>query len=145
MITGSLVALVTPFHLDSYKIDWNSLKRLIDWHVEQDTDGIVIAGTTGESSTLDVDEHSHIIDFVIKYVDGRVPVIAGTGANCTREAVALTRIAKEAGADAWVRWVMCVRRGRAKAPSGSGTGRGGRDADAAFGRLSLPNASYLWW
>ena len=68
MITGSLVALVTPFYLDSYKIDWNSLKRLIDWHVEQDTDGIVIAGTTGESSTLDVDEHSHIIDFVVKYV-----------------------------------------------------------------------------
>lgn len=100
MITGSLVALVTPFYLDSYKIDWNSLKRLIDWHVEQDTDGIVIAGTTGESSTLDVDEHSHIIDFVVKYVDRRVPVIAGTGANCTREAVALTRIAKEAGADA---------------------------------------------
>ncbi len=100
MITGSLVAIVTPFHLDSRDIDWNSLKRLIDWHVDQGTDGIVTVGTTGESATLSVEEHSRIIDFVVRIVDRRIPVIAGTGANCTTEALALTWTAKEAGADA---------------------------------------------
>ena len=100
MITGSLVALVTPFNVNSHEIDWGSLKSLIDWHVDQGTDGIVTVGTTGESATLNVDEHSRVIDFVVQCVDGRLPVIAGTGANCTREAVALTRTAKEVGADA---------------------------------------------
>ena len=100
MITGSLVALVTPFYVNSQDIDWGSLKSLIDWHVDQGTDGIVTVGTTGESATLNVNEHSRVIDFVVQYVNGRLPVIAGTGANCTREAVALTRTAKEVGADA---------------------------------------------
>ena len=100
MITGSLVALVTPFRVNSHDIDWDSLKSLIDWHVDQGTDGIVTVGTTGESATLNFDEHSSVIDFVVQYVNGRLPVIAGTGANCTREAIALTRTAKEVGADA---------------------------------------------
>ena len=91
MITGSLVALVTPFHVDSYDIDWDSLKSLIDWHVDQGTDGIVTVGTTGESATLNVNEQSRVIDFDVQYVNGRLQVNAGTGADCTRETVASTR------------------------------------------------------
>ncbi|HQV23810.1 MAG TPA: 4-hydroxy-tetrahydrodipicolinate synthase, partial [Agitococcus sp.] len=99
MITGSLVALVTPMQMNG-DIDWPALKSLVEWHIEQGTHGIVAVGTTGESATLDVDEHCAVIKCVVETVNKRVPVIAGTGANSTREAIELTKLAKEAGADA---------------------------------------------
>ena len=99
MFQGSMVALVTPMGEDS-SLDKESLRGLIDWHVEQGTDGIVAVGTTGECPTLDEEEHCRVIGQVVEYVAGRVPVIAGTGANSTTEAINLTRRAKEAGADA---------------------------------------------
>ncbi|PAU87855.1 4-hydroxy-tetrahydrodipicolinate synthase [Pseudomonas sp. WN033] len=99
MISGSLVALVTP--MDSRgELDWQALERLIDFHLDQGTDGIVAVGTTGESATLDMDEHKEAIRRVVNQVAGRVPVIAGTGANSTREAVELTEAARSVGADA---------------------------------------------
>ncbi len=99
MITGSLVALVTPMHTNG-DIDWSALKSLVEWHVAEGTHGIVAVGTTGESATLTVDEHCAVIKAVVETVNGRIPVIAGTGANSTREAIELTQLAKEAGADA---------------------------------------------
>lgn len=98
MIQGSLVALVTPM-AENGDVDFDALRRLVDWHVEQGTDAIVSVGTTGESATLDEQEHCEVIRRTIEYVAGRVPVIAGTGANSTREAMHLTRCAKEMGAD----------------------------------------------
>ncbi|MDG1813873.1 MAG: 4-hydroxy-tetrahydrodipicolinate synthase [Porticoccaceae bacterium] len=100
MIRGSIVALVTPMHSGSLDIDWGALKKLVEWHIEQGTNSIVAVGTTGESATLDVSEHSAVIRAVVEQVAGRIPVIAGTGANSTREAIELTKAAKEAGADA---------------------------------------------
>ena len=100
MISGSLVALVTPMHSDSLDVDWDALKRLVEWHIEQGTDGVVAVGTTGESATLGVSEHSSVIRFVVDQAANRIPIIAGTGANSTAEAIVLTRAAKEAGADA---------------------------------------------
>jgi 4-hydroxy-tetrahydrodipicolinate synthase len=100
MIRGSIVALVTPMHSDSLKVDWDALKNLVAWHIEQGTDSIVAVGTTGESATLNVHEHSEVIRFVVEQAAGRIPVIAGTGANSTREAIELTQGAKQAGADA---------------------------------------------
>jgi 4-hydroxy-tetrahydrodipicolinate synthase len=99
MITGSLVALVTPMHADG-SIDWDALAHLIDMHIEQGTNGIVAVGTTGESATLDVDEHCDVIKFTVQRAAAKIPIIAGTGANCTREAIELTLAAKNAGADA---------------------------------------------
>ena len=99
MLSGSIVALVTPMHV-SGDVDWGALDRLIDWHLESGTHGIVPMGTTGESSTLAVDEHNAVVERTVKRVDGRVPVVAGTGANSTREAIELTAAAKAAGADA---------------------------------------------
>lgn len=99
MIQGSIVALVTPMTEDG-AIDDVSLKQLVEFHVEQGTDALVAVGTTGESATLDEDEHCHVIKKVVEYVAGRLPVVAGTGANCTREAIHLTQRAKQAGADA---------------------------------------------
>ena len=99
MITGSLVALVTPMGA-SGEIDTEALTRLVDFHLANNTDGIVAVGTTGESATLSVDEHCDVIQRVVKQVAGRIPVIAGTGANATAEAIYLTRRGKEAGADA---------------------------------------------
>ena len=99
MITGSLVALVTPMH-NNGDVDWSALKSLVEWHVAQGTHGIVAVGTTGESATLDVEEHCAVIKCVVETVNKRIPVIAGTGANSTREAIELTRSAKQAGADA---------------------------------------------
>ncbi|VVO72653.1 4-hydroxy-tetrahydrodipicolinate synthase [Pseudomonas fluorescens] len=99
MIAGSMVALVTPMDAQG-RLDWDSLSKLVDFHLENGTHAIVAVGTTGESATLDVNEHIAVIRAVVKQVNGRVPVIAGTGANSTREAVELTRNAKEAGADA---------------------------------------------
>lgn len=99
MITGSLVALITPMSADG-AVDTNKLDDLIEFHINEGTHGIVAVGTTGESSTLTTEEHANVIRQVVKTVNGRVPVIAGTGANATHEAIHLTRSAKEAGADA---------------------------------------------
>ena len=99
MITGSMVALVTPMQEDG-SIDAAALFALVEWHIEQGTHAIVAVGTTGESATLDVDEHMRVIRDVVKQVAGRIPVIAGTGANSTTEAIELTRAAKDAGVDA---------------------------------------------
>lgn len=99
MFRGSIVALVTPMHADG-EIDDASLQRLVDFHVAQGTSAIVSVGTTGESATLDEDEHCAVIRRTVELAAGRLPVIAGTGANSTREAITLTRCAREAGADA---------------------------------------------
>jgi 4-hydroxy-tetrahydrodipicolinate synthase len=99
MIQGSIVALVTPMKLDG-TIDFDSLDRLVEFHVEQGTDALVAVGTTGESATLDEQEHCAVIQRVVEQVKGRIPVIAGTGANSTSEAIALTRKAKQLGVDA---------------------------------------------
>ncbi len=99
MIQGSMVALVTPMNADN-SLDWASLHKLVDWHLEQGTHAIVAVGTTGESPTLNVDEHLAVIKKVVDQVNGRIPVIAGTGANSTSEAVELTQAAKDLGADA---------------------------------------------
>ena len=98
MLTGSLVALITPMHADG-SVNFEQLNQLIDWHIANGTHGIVAVGTTGESATLSVDEHLAVIAATVKHVNKRVPVIAGTGANNTHEAVALSHAAKEAGAD----------------------------------------------
>ena len=98
-LKGSIVAIVTPM-TDDGAIDEAALKRMVDWHVEQGTHGIVAVGTTGESPTLDHDEHMRVVEIVIEQAAGRVPVIAGTGSNSTAEAIALTKHAAEAGADA---------------------------------------------
>lgn len=99
MLTGSLVAIVTPMHEDG-SLDLDALRKLIDFHVTAGTDGIVVVGTTGESPTVDVEEHCLLIKTTVEHVAKRIPVIAGTGANSTSEAIALTRKAKELGADA---------------------------------------------
>lgn len=98
MFQGSMVALVTPMREDG-SVDEKSLHALVDWHVEQGTDAIVAVGTTGESATLDEQEHCEVIRQVVRFSAKRVPVIAGTGANSTTEAIQLTRCAREAGAD----------------------------------------------
>ncbi len=98
MFRGSIVALVTPFR--DGKIDEPALEALIEWHLDSGTDGFVPVGTTGESPTLSHDEHRRVVEMTLSTVAGRAPVIAGTGSNSTREAIALTRHAKEAGADA---------------------------------------------
>ena len=99
MIQGSMVALVTPMNADN-SLDLASLHKLVDWHLEQGTHAIVAMGTTGESATLNVSEHMAVIKKVVDQVNGRIPVIAGTGANSTSEAVELTQAAKDAGVDA---------------------------------------------
>lgn len=99
MYRGSMVALVTPMH-DDHSLDWDSLRKLVDWHLDQGSHAIVAVGTTGESATLDMSEHLAVIAKVVDQVDGRVPVIAGTGANSVAEALELTQGAKEARADA---------------------------------------------
>ena len=98
VVQGSLVALVTPLNEDG-SVDYDSLKKLIDWHIDEGTNGIVSVGTTGESATLNVKEHLDVIDFTIKHVGKRIPVIAGTGANATNEAIELSQEAKLKGAD----------------------------------------------
>ncbi len=99
MFHGSMVALVTPMQADG-SVDYTALARLVEFHVEEGTDAIVAVGTTGESATLDEKEHCEVVRFVVEQARGRLPVIAGTGSNSTREALALTRCAMEAGADA---------------------------------------------
>jgi len=99
MIQGSIVALVTPMEEDG-SLDVAGLRKLVEFHIEQGTDGIVAVGTTGESATLSPQEHCEVIRVVVEQVKGRVPVIAGTGSNCTAEAIELSREARSAGADA---------------------------------------------
>ena len=98
-LKGSLVALVTPMKSNG-DVDDGALDALIDWHMESGTHGVVPVGTTGESATLNVREHLHVIEHTLRRVDGRVPVVAGTGANATAEAIDLTRDAKVVGVDA---------------------------------------------
>ena len=99
MITGSLVAIVTPMQEDG-RLDMARFRELIDWHVAEGTDGIVVVGTTGESPTVDFDEHKELIRVAVDHAKGRIPVVAGTGGNSTAEAVELTESAKKAGATA---------------------------------------------
>lgn len=99
MITGSIVALVTPMHADG-SVDWAGLERLLEMHVEAGTGAIGAVGTTGESATLSVEEHCEVIRHCVNHLRGRLPVVAGTGSNSTWEAIDLTRAAAEAGADA---------------------------------------------
>jgi 4-hydroxy-tetrahydrodipicolinate synthase len=98
MFKGSIVAIVTPFKKG--KVDEKALGDLIEWHISQETNGIVPCGTTGESATLDYKEHYRVIDVTVKTVNKRVPVIAGTGANATDETIMITKQAKKSGADA---------------------------------------------
>ena len=97
-LIGSLVALVTPM-MENDDIDYKSLESLIDWHIEQGTNGIVSVGTTGESATLDVKDHLDVIKHTVDYANSRIPIIAGTGANSTTEAIELTEESKKHGAD----------------------------------------------
>lgn len=99
MLKGSMVALVTPMNAD-LSLDWGALHKLVEWHIAEGTHGIVAVGTTGESATLDMEEHTKVIRAVVEQVAGRIPVIAGTGANSTEEAIFLTQRAKDAGVDA---------------------------------------------
>jgi 4-hydroxy-tetrahydrodipicolinate synthase len=99
MIKGSLVAIVTPMHGDG-SLDLPGLRKLIDWHIAEGTDGIVIVGTTGESPTVSVEEHCELIKVAVEHTAKRIPVIAGTGGNSTAEAIELTHFAKKVGADA---------------------------------------------
>ncbi|MDD5328877.1 MAG: 4-hydroxy-tetrahydrodipicolinate synthase [Sulfuricella sp.] len=97
MLKGSLVAIVTPMHEDG-GLDLDRMRALVDFHAKEGTDGIVVVGTTGESPTVNFEEHCRLIGTVVDHAAGRIPVIAGTGANSTREAIELTKCAKEAGA-----------------------------------------------
>jgi 4-hydroxy-tetrahydrodipicolinate synthase len=97
-IVGSIVALVTPMH-DDGSVDYPALRRLIDWHVAEGTACIGVVGTTGESPTVDVQEHCDIIRVAVEHAAGRVPIMAGAGANSTREAIELSKFALEVGAD----------------------------------------------
>jgi 4-hydroxy-tetrahydrodipicolinate synthase len=99
MIKGSLVAIVSPMHEDG-SIDFDAYRRLIEWHIAEGTHGIVAVGTTGESPTVDVDEHNELVRIAVETARKRVPVIAGTGGNSTAEAIELTQHAKKVGADA---------------------------------------------
>ena len=99
MFHGSMVALVTPM-ADDGSVDYAALERLVAFHLDNGTDAIVAVGTTGESATLDFDEHCQVVRRVVEMVRGQIPVIAGTGANATKEAIELTRCGMEAGADA---------------------------------------------
>ena len=98
VLKGSLVALVTPFH-ESGEVDYNSLESLVQWHIDEGTNGIVSVGTTGESATLSIEEHLEVIKKTVEYASGEIPIIAGTGANSTQEAVDLTRESQALGAD----------------------------------------------
>src|SRR5712675_2921946 len=99
MLTGSIVAIVTPMQ-DDGRLDYPRFKALIDFHIEQGTDGIVVVGTTGESPTVDFDEHKELIRVAVAHAHGRIPIVAGTGGNSTAEAIELAESAKNAGADA---------------------------------------------
>ncbi|HEX5311645.1 4-hydroxy-tetrahydrodipicolinate synthase [Aquabacterium sp.] len=97
-ILGSIVALITPLHPDG-SVDYDTLRKLVDWHIAEGTNCIGVVGTTGESPTVSVEEHCEIIRVAVEQAAGRVPIMAGCGANCTREAIELTEYAKKVGAD----------------------------------------------
>src|SRR3954470_7392928 len=97
-VKGSLVAIITPMR-DDGALDLDAFRGLIDWHIREGTDGIVVVGTTGESPTVDFEEHRLVIDAAVKHAAKRIPIIAGTGANSTREAIGLAAHAKKAGAE----------------------------------------------
>ena len=99
MFQGSIVALVTPMNSNG-SINIGNFKSLLDFHIENKTDGVVVLGTTGECPTVDFDEHTFLVKEAVSHINGRIPVIAGTGANSTKEAIFLTQSAKDAGADA---------------------------------------------
>src|SRR3990170_7098210 len=99
MLTGSIVAIVTPMREDG-ELDFARFRSLMDWHVAEGTDGIVVVGTTGESPTVDFDEHKELIRIAVQHSRGRIPIIAGTGGNSTAEAIELTESAKQNGATA---------------------------------------------
>jgi 4-hydroxy-tetrahydrodipicolinate synthase len=99
LMTGSMVAIATPMH-DDGSLDYAALRSLLDWHVTEGTDAIVIVGTSGESPTVSVEEHCELIRVAVEQIRGRIPVIAGTGGNSTREAIELTEFAKKVGATA---------------------------------------------
>ena len=99
MFQGSIVALVTPMNSDG-SVDVRNFRNLLDFHVDNKTDGIVILGTTGECPTIDFDEHTFLVKEAVSHISGKIPIIAGTGANSTKEAIYLTQSAKEVGADA---------------------------------------------
>lgn len=99
MIKGSIVAIVTPMHPDG-SLDYDGLRKLIDWHIAEGTDSIVIVGTTGESPTVSMEEHCELIKVAVEHTAKRIPIIAGTGGNSTAEAIELTAFAKKVGADA---------------------------------------------
>jgi len=109
MIKGSIVAIVTPMFEDG-SLDKDSLRKLIDWHVAEGTDALVIVGTTGESATVSPEEHCELIKLTVEHVAGRIPVIAGSGGNSTAEAIALTRHAQAVGADATLQVVPYYNR-----------------------------------
>jgi 4-hydroxy-tetrahydrodipicolinate synthase len=109
MIKGSIVAIVTPMFEDG-SLDRDSLRKLIDWHIAEGTDGIVIVGTTGESATVSPEEHAELIKIAVDHTAGRIPVIAGAGGNSTAEAISLTRHAKDVGADATLQVVPYYNR-----------------------------------
>ena len=98
-IHGSIVAIVTPMHPDG-SLDYSALNNLLQWHIDSGTNAIVVVGTTGESATLSHDEHCELVAHCVKQVSGRIPIIAGTGSNSTKEALYFTESAKEKGADA---------------------------------------------
>ena len=97
-LTGSIVALVTPMH-ENGMVDFNALKKLVDWHIKEGTNGIVAVGTTGESATLEIEEHLEVISSIVKYADGRIPIIAGSGSNSTAQALKTTSESCKIGAD----------------------------------------------
>jgi len=109
MIKGSIVAIVTPMNADG-SLDYPGLKKLVDWHIAEGTDSIVIVGTTGESATVTVEEHCALIKATVEYAKGRIPIIAGAGGNSTVEAIKLSQYAKEAGADATLQVVPYYNR-----------------------------------
>lgn len=109
MIKGSIVAIVTPMFEDG-SLDRDSLRKLLDWHIAEGSDGVVIVGTTGESATVSPEEHCELIKLTVEHVGGRIPVIAGSGGNSTAEAIALTRHAKDVGADATLQVVPYYNR-----------------------------------
>ena len=98
MLTGSIVALITPMHADG-SVNYEQLQALVEWHIANGTDAIVAVGTTGESATLSVEEHLKVVETVIKTANKRIPVVAGAGANNTREAIVLAQAAEKLGAD----------------------------------------------
>ncbi|MCZ2496281.1 4-hydroxy-tetrahydrodipicolinate synthase [Xylophilus sp. Kf1] len=108
-LTGSIVALVTPMHEDG-SVDYPALRKLIDWHIAEGTDCIGVVGTTGESPTVDVEEHCEIIRVSVEQARGRVPIMAGCGANSTREAIELAKFAKGVGADSQLQVVPYYNR-----------------------------------